>query len=188
MRFRSFPSSCLARIIGMSAPGAVAFTRGSHLLTWANRLIWNGCWGLTTISTANIARFPPLSPFTHIPYTPCLLSFSFSGIYNIRGEISLQKSRPKLWSFKCLDFQGSKNSSLETFTSVCGLGSYWIEGRVCTEKGLSGVACERTMNRSRTVYWDFLGGAVVKNPPACAGDLGSIPGPGKSHVLWGNMP
>lgn len=71
---------------------------------------------------------------------------------------------------------------------VCGLGSYWIEGRVCTEKGLSGVACERTMNRSRTVYWGFLGGAVVKNPPACAGDLGSIPGPGKSHVLWGNMP
>ena len=28
---------------------------------------------------------------------------------------------------------------------VCGLGSYWIEGRVCTEKGLSGVACEGKM-------------------------------------------
>ena len=113
MRFKSFPSGCL----GMSVPRAVTFTRDSHLLTWANRLIWDGCWGLTTISAAKIARFPPLSPFTHIPYTPCLLSSSFSGIYNIRGEISLQKSRQKLWNFKCLDFQVSKNSNLETFTS-----------------------------------------------------------------------
>ena len=28
----------------------------------------------------------------------------------------------------------------------------------------------------------FLGGSVVKNPPANAGDLGSIPGLGRSHV------
>ena len=28
---------------------------------------------------------------------------------------------------------------------------------------------------------DFPGGAVVKNPPANAGDMGSIPGPGRSH-------
>ena len=30
---------------------------------------------------------------------------------------------------------------------------------------------------------DFPGGAVVKNPPANAGDLGSIPSPGRSHML-----
>ena len=30
----------------------------------------------------------------------------------------------------------------------------------------------------------FPGGAVVKNPPANAGDTGSIPGPGRSHMLW----
>ena len=29
----------------------------------------------------------------------------------------------------------------------------------------------------------FPGGAVVKNPPANAGDTGSIPGPGGSHML-----
>ena len=29
---------------------------------------------------------------------------------------------------------------------------------------------------------DFPGGPVVKNPPANAGDTGSIPGPGGSHV------
>ena len=30
------------------------------------------------------------------------------------------------------------------------------------------------------------GGAVVKNPPASAGDTGSIPGPGRSHVPQSN--
>ena len=30
---------------------------------------------------------------------------------------------------------------------------------------------------------DFPGGPVVKNPPANAGDRGSIPGLGRSHML-----
>ena len=33
---------------------------------------------------------------------------------------------------------------------------------------------------------DFPGGAVDKNLPASAGDMGSIPHPGRSHVLWSN--
>ena len=33
---------------------------------------------------------------------------------------------------------------------------------------------------------DFLGGAVVKNPPANAGDTDSSPGPGRSHMPWSN--
>ena len=33
---------------------------------------------------------------------------------------------------------------------------------------------------------DFPGGAVVKNLPANAGDAGSIPGPGRSHMPWSN--
>ena len=32
----------------------------------------------------------------------------------------------------------------------------------------------------------FPGGAVVKNPPANAGDTGSIPGPVRSHMLQSN--
>ena len=32
----------------------------------------------------------------------------------------------------------------------------------------------------------FPGGTVVKNPPANAGDTGSSPGPGRSHVLQSN--
>ena len=32
----------------------------------------------------------------------------------------------------------------------------------------------------------FSGGPVVKNLPARAGDAGSIPCPGRSHLLWGS--
>ena len=34
--------------------------------------------------------------------------------------------------------------------------------------------------------WDFPDGAVVKNPPANVGDMGSIPGPGRSHMPRSN--
>ena len=34
---------------------------------------------------------------------------------------------------------------------------------------------------------DFPGGAVVKNPPANAGDTGSIPGPERSHMPQSNQ-
>ena len=33
---------------------------------------------------------------------------------------------------------------------------------------------------------DFPSGTVVKNPPANAGDTGSSPGPGRSHMLRSN--
>ena len=41
--------------------------------------------------------------------------------------------------------------------------------------------CERRVKTE-----GFPGGAVVKNPPANAGDTGSSPGPGRSHMLWSN--
>ena len=33
---------------------------------------------------------------------------------------------------------------------------------------------------------NFPGGPKVKTPPANPGDVGSIPGPGRFHMLWGN--
>ena len=38
----------------------------------------------------------------------------------------------------------------------------------------------------QTASKDFPGGAVVKNPPANAGDTGSSPGPGRSHMPRSN--
>ena len=38
----------------------------------------------------------------------------------------------------------------------------------------------------KVLLGDFPGGPVVKDLPANAGDVGLIPGPGRSHVLCGN--
>ena len=38
----------------------------------------------------------------------------------------------------------------------------------------------------RNCRWGFPGGAVVKNPPTDAGDVGSISGPGRPHMLLGH--
>ena len=51
------------------------------------------------------------------------------------------------------------------------------------------------MGRKRVAYFlkkfasertGFLGGSVVKKPHANAGDTGSIPGPGRFHMLQSN--
>ena len=42
----------------------------------------------------------------------------------------------------------------------------------------------RAIKKNKT--GDFPGGAVVKNPPANAGDTGSIPGTGRSHMPRSN--
>ena len=41
---------------------------------------------------------------------------------------------------------------------------------------------EKTIKRHQP--WDFPGGAVVESLPADAGDVGSSPGPGRSHRPW----
>ena len=38
----------------------------------------------------------------------------------------------------------------------------------------------------KSLYKDFPGSPVVKNPPANAGDTGLIPDRGRSHVLQSN--
>ena len=42
------------------------------------------------------------------------------------------------------------------------------------------------MNQHIKDNQDFLGGSVVKNPPANAGDTGSSPGSGRSHIPQSN--
>ena len=48
--------------------------------------------------------------------------------------------------------------------------------------------CNDNENTANKNLWggDFPGSAVVKNLPPNAGDMGSIPGPGRSHMLWSN--
>ena len=40
--------------------------------------------------------------------------------------------------------------------------------------------------RQEINYRDFPAGTVIKNPPANAGDTGSSPGPGRSHMPQSN--
>ena len=42
------------------------------------------------------------------------------------------------------------------------------------------------MHKVKMNILGFPGGAVVGNPPANAGDTGSSPGLGRSHMLWSN--
>ena len=39
---------------------------------------------------------------------------------------------------------------------------------------------------NKNSFQGFPGGAVVESLPANAGDTGSSPGPGRSHMLWSN--
>ena len=44
------------------------------------------------------------------------------------------------------------------------------------------ILVKSTMLSERKTYWNFPGGPLVKNLPANAGDTGSIPGLGRSHM------
>ena len=48
-----------------------------------------------------------------------------------------------------------------------------------TQAGLQG---EPSVTGHKTSLRGFPGGSAVKNPPANAGDMGSISGPGRSHM------
>ena len=52
----------------------------------------------------------------------------------------------------------------------------------CGEEG----NLEKASQDRRLGSWAFPRGAVVKNSPANAGDTGSSPGLGRSHVPWSN--
>ena len=42
------------------------------------------------------------------------------------------------------------------------------------------------LNKNK-LFGDFFGGVVDDNPPANAGNIGSIPGPGKFHMPRSNL-
>ena len=48
------------------------------------------------------------------------------------------------------------------------------------------LTCNLETKVKNTNVAGFPGGAVVKNPPANAGDTGSSPGPGRSHMPRSN--
>jgi len=50
--------------------------------------------------------------------------------------------------------------------------------------------CSDNRTREYTIFKNtpgFSGVSVVKNPPANSRDTDSIPGPGRTHMAWGNQ-
>ena len=58
--------------------------------------------------------------------------------------------------------------------------AHWSDGRVSHGES------DTLIYSVKNVYLGFPGGTVVRNPPANAGDTGSSPGPGGSHMLRSN--
>ena len=66
-------------------------------------------------------------------------------------------------------------------------GKEWKKFEALHRKSLD--CLEQNVSRNmdfKSAFGGFPGGTVVKNPPATAGDTGSSPGPGKSHMPWSN--
>ena len=57
-------------------------------------------------------------------------------------------------------------------------------GRPAQSRGTGGDAT--TQPQDRAMFWDFPAGPVGEESAASAGDMGSIPGPGRSHLLQSN--
>ena len=64
----------------------------------------------------------------------------------------------------------------------CRLDRWWMERWVAGKDRQRWVGrINEQMDRLNTSPYCFPGGSVVKNPPANAGDVGSIPDLGRSH-------
>ena len=57
----------------------------------------------------------------------------------------------------------------------------------CIILGVHDIQHDLSLLMLTLISWDFPGGSVVKNPPANAGDTGSIPGLGRSHMPRSNQ-
>ena len=73
---------------------------------------------------------------------------------------------------------------MQLFLLMFKLSQLWLVGTsLSCLQSPSEVTLTVTDNFLATkILWGFPGGAVVKNPPANAGDTGSSPGLGRSHM------
>ena len=100
------------------------------------------------------------------------------------------KWRCCIWSLLlCVSYTDSwpagGKEHLEALLSVPGAPPLATSVRLSSAGGDEWVWSFISVHFKREI-WGFPGGAVVKNPPANAGDMGSSPGLGRSHVSRSN--
>ena len=76
--------------------------------------------------------------------------------------------------------------SLILLPRICPLASRLSDREVPALIELTWSLGKPAMTQLKKQPRDFPGGPVVRNPSANAGDTGSIPGPGRSHMPLGN--
>ena len=99
-------------------------------------------------------------------------------------------------SMKVFDLTGHKTSSSEQLEQALNYADYKLYLKKLEYDKKNGgfrqvLALAKLRNHSQIFTYrrgsqEFLGGPVVKNPPANAGNVGLIPGPGRSHMPRGN--
>ena len=92
-------------------------------------------------------------------------------------EYKLSKSRDFIYFVLC-----SVLSTLNSGCHIVGAQLIFVERTIEGNFFLYLSGCYLFLNNKQ----DFPGGTVVKNLPANAGDMGSSPGPGRSHMPWSN--
>ena len=89
-----------------------------------------------------------------------------------------ESTQPKMKAWSEIPF-----AAVQQLATQCLLGCFRKQvhqtGKMCALDSKTSHVLERESNKG-----DFHGGAVDRNPPANAGDKGSIPGPGRFHMLW----
>ena len=78
----------------------------------------------------------------------------------------------------------------DTESVAPGFISSWVQGPNLQKPWLTSITLDLLRVRpdhSRQNAGDFPGGPVVKSLPTNAGDMGSIPGLGRSHMPWDNQ-
>ena len=171
---------CMRQALG---PGALGRPRGSR---WRGRWEGGSGWG------------------THI--NPWLFHFNvWQNSLQIKKKLkkkenNLKKTKTKTHKFPSFPFSANL-CPLEHFSHL-----FWINNAIgCLEKKQSdyhnncgkedsnercsfynSVTCLRKEKTEERADTGFPSGRVDKNPPANAGDMGSIPGPGRFHMLWSN--
>ena len=112
----------------------------------------------------------------------------------------MEEKKQHFWHIMLYYFKKGKNAT-ETHKKICAVyGEGAVTDRTCQkwfakfraggfsldDAPRSGRPVEADSDQIKTLIEAFPGGAVVKNPPANAGDTGLIPAPGISHMPWSN--